>query len=1725
MLLISISNFIYFRAFNVPSNVLLTSSAEPVDIHSLTRSICTTVEAHEILRVTLKEVTINDKVEIIQQVQPISHFRNSLYSVVDLTGHDPVEQEKILKEKLRQFALKHLPFDKQLFNFTFFILSPSSLLLAINVHHIIYDGASMVVLLRELLDNSTRSSSKTRVTLQHQLSFEQAPATVEHVQQWREVLHGVKHSLRFSDVETSFSPESQHIYCPLKLAVQKSLQKVSKTLGVPQTAVINTAVCLALGVMAGQDDFVMGQLGMNRAEGQRGFIGYFAKTLPLRVNYSSKPHLSALVKSILKNSAMVFDSPVQLPDLVQTVPCLKHKLGGEFSPLHVLLSTYHFDSPRPSCVTIAGVKVDVKPSHAFQAHFQSDLFVEIHPRGTLNPTTTIHYLYRQACLNADLIHMINDAISDFILNAQDKLDKPVSVDLFPRLLSLCHWRNTLLPNLPNLSLPTNIATNTTKCLSSFEDKLHIQDPQIYDMLPIMAMAYVLCCYSNQTSIGILIVQQGSVVGLHVEKPAGRLDIALETFKQSFEESSCFKLNFKEFNCVFDSLLVCKGRSYLIWYRDNTGDSDGISCGLGMSVQFTPSKTGTHLAISARGGWFDQQLLSVLAKSFECFLSNAVKHTGTRTVIEDIPYWPKQPPAPDSIKLPSSNIALDRCYIEQLEERASHVFPKATALSQGGIYMTYGFMMQQIVAIATHVVDRSTRLSSNVGIYLTRTPWLYISLLAVLKAGCSYVPISLENPPERILMILKLTDISMVLTESSLLEKLHGYEGKVLCIDALPLSTSNASSLATPPVPLDSLCCILYTSGTTGVPKGVMISNKNLLHAVNNILDLSTPDDSDFTLAACNAVFDAHIIDSLAPLLRGSCLVVADNVSSISAGVTHAFATPSAACSINIPASMRVLVVGGEAFTTACHKKTKHIGKVVNVYGPTECTVFVTCTESFSASDPSNIGQPIPGCAPLIESPSGNPVPPGFPGILHILGDQVTRGYYRDEERTRASFTFSDPPNQLPRYCTGDWVRLLPNGTLQFLGRLDHQVKLRGQRFELLEVENAIYGHGSVNHACTFVLDHGMPSALLVSCVTPENVSIKSLLEHLKKTLPLFMVPRLIVPLKELPLNRVGKTDRAKLLCITKERLLSKKRADDDQGFAESDSLARKIAGVFAQVLEAPLETYSVCDDFFTKGGHSLLVVPLVALVNQKLGLNINASHILQYSTPTELADNILSTGHQKASQREVGFSQASRDVSSNTIKENGVSSSNCSPESVHSVHSIASLNGQDKSEFFFNISGNCDRVSVFNACSKRIATTPSITAQCSIFEDKWFKGEVSKNGQVSLSFAEERFQQEGSTYFQLELLLPASTRPVSPQSQYCTNVLPLHFLQSVTHPESLIEFGFMDPVTPISFPSQFKEEIELGYFKNASDNLLKETGTLVTPESLEEYCRAFKQPLSTLLKHIKAKSFLLFQPVDPVVILHKRVSSENPLFFIHGGIIGWPLPYFLLARQYGLYSVGIQRTTSMPNTSFRQMALYFVEAVLSVQSTGPFSLFGVCYGACLAYEIAHLLATKGHRIKLLVMINNSPVHEHRPALFGLHGDPLPRTSLDPIEFYSKTLDVSFPIENLIPFSPNHPRLHWVIQNLISAYPWMILSQEDLLNLYLPFYNGMKCQWEHVPCPTDGVDTCLLIRNKTHPFFSSEDYGMRQLVKNVVVVQSDRPMGYLSEPATANFVLTKMKQHM
>ncbi|MGA4844596.1 amino acid adenylation domain-containing protein [Streptomyces sp. G45] len=586
---------------------------------------------------------------------------------------------------------------------------------------------------------------------------------------------------------------------------------------------------------------------------------------------------------------------------------------------------------------------------------------------------------------------------------------------------------------------------------------------------------------------------------------------------------------------------------------------------------------------------------------------------------------------------------------ELFERQAARTPDAVALVAGDVELSYGELNACADRLARLLADRGAAPERFVAVALPRSADLMVALLAVLKSGAAYLPLDTEYPADRLAYMLQDATPALTLTGTASAALLPDDPTPRLLLDdpEVAAALADASVTGGPGVPGDPRrsAYVIYTSGSTGRPKGVVVPGGplvNFLTAMQNRFQLTA---GDRLLAVTTVGFDIAGLELFVPLLNGATVVLAERetvrdpqaLSALltSCGASVMQATPSLwravlAEGVSL-AGLRVLV-GGEALPADLAKElVAQAASVTNLYGPTETTIWSTASriDAASASAP-RIGKPIANTQVYVLDAQLRPVPAGVPGELYIAGDGVVRGYHGRHALTAERFTanpYGTPGSRM--YRTGDLARWNASGDLEYLARVDDQVKLRGFRIELGEIESVIASHTGVAQAAVLVREDRPGDKRLVGYVIPAEgtaVGAAELRQHVGAQLPDYMVPSAFVTMDVFPLTANGKLNRRALPAPDYS-------TDTAVGRAPRSPREEILCGLFAEVLG--LESVSIDDDFFTLGGHSLLATKLVSRVRSALSVELPVRRLFEAPTVARLSGALDGAGAARAAVRAV----------------------------------------------------------------------------------------------------------------------------------------------------------------------------------------------------------------------------------------------------------------------------------------------------------------------------------------------------------------------------------------------------------------------------------------------------------------------------------------------------------
>ncbi|ATY11827.1 non-ribosomal peptide synthase [Amycolatopsis sp. AA4] len=530
--------------------------------------------------------------------------------------------------------------------------------------------------------------------------------------------------------------------------------------------------------------------------------------------------------------------------------------------------------------------------------------------------------------------------------------------------------------------------------------------------------------------------------------------------------------------------------------------------------------------------------------------------------------------------------------------APHVRDRGSAPAIAGS-LTYRELDARANRLAHALRRRGVGPDVPVGLCVRRSAEMVVALLAIWKAGGAYVPLDPEWPLERHAYVIAEAGIRIAVVDRETAGRLPRFETS-LDVDLDYAEPDTAPDVVSDPA---DLAYLIYTSGSTGRPKGVAVPHRGVVNLLTAFADRLGVTENDVWASVTTLAFDMSVRELLIPLIRGGTVAVLSTEDSAEpvvlarrlaeCGATILQATPTRwrmlLASGGVPANVRERLCGGEALDRELVDALSD-GRVWNLYGPTEVTMIVSAGTVRSDAPVVPLGQPLPNTRLHVLDAGLNPVPPGVAGEIFVGGAGISRGYHRRPGLTAERFLpdpFAADGSRL--YATGDLARRRADGTLEFLGRTDHQVKIRGLRIELGEIEARLRADPQVSDAVVLARSAGPDDVRLVAYAVAEETEWAPLRDRLSAQLPAYLVPQTAVFLPALPLTKNGKTDRSAL----PEPVWESREIDR---VAPRDAVERELAGLWREVLA--VEDLGVHDDFFHLGGHSLLAARLLAKVRE-----------------------------------------------------------------------------------------------------------------------------------------------------------------------------------------------------------------------------------------------------------------------------------------------------------------------------------------------------------------------------------------------------------------------------------------------------------------------------------------------------------------------------------------------
>ncbi|RAM53526.1 MAG: non-ribosomal peptide synthetase [Hapalosiphonaceae cyanobacterium JJU2] len=572
---------------------------------------------------------------------------------------------------------------------------------------------------------------------------------------------------------------------------------------------------------------------------------------------------------------------------------------------------------------------------------------------------------------------------------------------------------------------------------------------------------------------------------------------------------------------------------------------------------------------------------------------------------------------------------DKC-IHELFEAQVEKTPDAVAVVFEDQKLTYCELNARANQLAHYLQKLGVKPEVLVGICVERTLNMLIGLLAILKAGGAYISLDPTYPKERSEFILEDAQAPVLLTQASLLEVIPQHKTQVVCLDTdYHLIAQQSQENIFSEVTTNNLAYVIYTSGSTGRPKGVMIKHGSTVAMLDWANKTFGVEVKQGILASTSICFDLSVFEIFVPLCCGGKVIFIENALHLPTlakadNITLINTVPSVISQLlrtdSIPTSVHTVNIAGEPLQNQLVQQLyqqNNIQRVFNLYGPSEDTTYSTFAWiQKGASTTPPIGYPIHNTQTYLLDKNLQLVPVGVPGMLYIGGAGLARGYLNKAELTADKFIPNPYTKQTGErlYKTGDLARYLPNGEIEYIGRIDNQIKLRGFRIELGEIEAVINQHSAVREALVVVHEDSADSKRLVAYIVPQKAQtlvIPELRDFLESKLPSYMIPVAFVTLDSLPLTPNGKVDRKALKAPDTVHLELK------ETFVEPrTSVEKQLAAIWTEVLG--LEKIGINDNFFTLGGDSILSLQVIFKANQ-LGLNLTTKQLFQYQTIAQLA--------------------------------------------------------------------------------------------------------------------------------------------------------------------------------------------------------------------------------------------------------------------------------------------------------------------------------------------------------------------------------------------------------------------------------------------------------------------------------------------------------------------------
>ncbi|MCK9150623.1 non-ribosomal peptide synthetase [Methanobacterium alcaliphilum] len=660
----------------------------------------------------------------------------------------------------------------------------------------------------------------------------------------------------------------------------------------------------------------------------------------------------------------------------------------------------------------------------------------------------------------------------------------------------------------------------------------------------------------------------------------------------------------------------------------------------LSVNIIDTGTRFHLLVQYNDALYSRDLMETFIKSLELVVNKLIQNP--RGLLKNISILLEDEKVKEFQVKPVAEPLVNKIFENQVQVSGDRV----ALISEDGNF-TYNELNRKANRIANALIKRGVEIEDRVMFILKRDSRLIATVLGIIKAGCAFIPVDPEYPDDRVNHVLHDSSARYIISS-------EGFPG-ALDVDELLMEDNEEN----PKIQIspENLCYLIYTSGSTGKPKGVMLTHSNISNYLSpdpeNCYAHAFVNKARKMLSITTVSFDVFLHETFITLMNGRALVFANDDESKNplelvklfkkSGADSFSATPSRMLQYleidgicEALSNCKVISVAGEKYPPQLHKKLLDCtsGEIYNVYGPTETTISCN-TKHITDINKITVGKPLLNVTEKVMDLDGNPLPCGVIGELYVGGMGVARGYWNREELNREQFISIDG---IPYYKTGDFASKEKNGEYNIFGRLDNQIKLRGLRIEIGEIESAISDYNGIKSVTVVVKKVQSQDHLCAYFTYDCEIDIDDLKNELKKRLTKYMVPTIFMPLDKLPQTPNGKTDlKALPEPILKERIYVAPENDIEKFFARA----------FAEILDIP--KVGVTDNFFDLGGTSLLVTKItIEALNQ--GYEIKYGDVFAHPCPRDLAKVITEAEDSVKEQEAYSYDAINEILEKNTIK-------------------------------------------------------------------------------------------------------------------------------------------------------------------------------------------------------------------------------------------------------------------------------------------------------------------------------------------------------------------------------------------------------------------------------------------------------------------------------------------